>query len=244
MAEEQFGARKEGAREWPGGLGCSGRSRWRWTTRVAAGRRRHPRHGLRLVAVVGVGLQPGRPPPRVGGGPREVPRRQPERQRGVRQFQGPAPPLELHLPHGRPPGVEHGQRPDVADVADTLEEYKSIDGYLNDIREKNKRLAEKLQIKRETEDNKNVYKLVLGNGESYTIKDGREHRGAGERGRPGPAPPGRLELRGEGATRKVALKGTKIELSKTGNRREDLRLHAGGQAAAPARGRGQPDRGR
>jgi len=45
-----------------------------------------------------------------------------------------------------PPGVEHGQRPDVADVADTLEEYKSIDGYLNDIREKNKRLAEKLQI--------------------------------------------------------------------------------------------------
>ncbi len=118
-----------------------------------------------------------------------------------------------------PAGLQNGLRPDVADVADTLDEYKRIDAYLNDIREKNKRLAEKIQIKRKTTDDepkKTFYVLAVeGQEDSYKIKDGgTTNLEALEKD----ANRGLLRLEdlsfeGDGGARKLVLKGNRLELT-------------------------------
>jgi hypothetical protein len=213
MAEEQFGARKEGAREWPGWTRLFGAFKVALDYKkllLAAAGILVMAFGWWLLSVLAFNL--------VGGMPKWS---EPDQFRSGNQtdkeayanFKESRRWWNFTLRMAGPPGREPWMRPDVADVADTLDEYKSIDGYLNDFREKNKRLADKLQIERKAEDNKQVPKLVLPSGDSFTIKEATNLEALEKDAARGTLRMEDVSFEGEGPARKVLLKGNRVELS-------------------------------
>jgi len=214
MAEEQFGARKEGAREWPGWTRLFGAFKVALDYKkllLAAAGILVMAFGWWLLSVLAFSLA-GRAPD-WGADPDRFRSGNQGDKEAYANFKDQRRWWNFTYRMAGPPGVENVLRPDVADVADTFDEYKSIDGYLNEVREKNKRLAEKIQIKRDVEDNK-AFKIVLGNNESYTIKDAVNLEALEKDAGRGLLRLEDVSFEGEGPTRKVVLKGTKLELSK------------------------------
>ena len=172
MAEDQFGGRKDGAREWPGWTRLFGAFKVALDYKkllLAAAGILVMAFGWWLLSVLVFALAGGVPP-----------QWDADKYRGANQSDADAfANFKNDRRHWnftyRMAGTRRAEGgpllPDAADFADTLDEYNRINDYLAEIRKKNKRFAEPIQIKRA----ENVYSLVIGTGANetpYVIKEG------------------------------------------------------------------------
>jgi hypothetical protein len=211
MAEEQFGARTDAAREWPAWTRLFGAFKVALDYKkllLAAGGILVMAFGWWLLAVLAYGLAGNAPQWDLATykGDTQTPAEAWQSfKQSRRQWNF------LYKMAGAPGAEKPPLRPDAADVADTLPEYDSIKKLRDDIEVKNKRFAEPITIKLTTDDNKPVYQLMTKDGTSYKINDGgpalaKMEKDSGLRVES-------LSFEGEGKDRKLAIAGTKVEMS-------------------------------
>jgi hypothetical protein len=210
MAEEQFGMRKEAAREWPGWTRLFGVFKVALDYKkllLAAAGILVMSFGWWLLAFLAFSLAGNAPtwdPAAYGGTEAEGWKLFKER-RQQWNF--------LYRLAGTPPD-KGPVRPDAADLADTLAEYEQIKAFRDSIDEKNKRFAEKIQIKSSQVGKTREYVLTTKDETNYPIKDAGpdieklEKDAAQDKLRVES-----MTFEGEGNARKLVIAGTRVELT-------------------------------
>lgn len=211
MAEEQFGARTEAAREWPGWTRLFGVFKVALDYKkllLAAAGILVMAFGWWLLSVLAWSLSG--PVPKWDES-RYVTNNLPKEE-GWKNFKDDRQRWNFLYRMAGPTDPDAALRPDEADVADTLNDYEQIKRFRETIAEENKRLAEPLQIKRIDEDGKPAYQLVTKDEAVYRLKDAgpevEDLRKKADR-----LSLENLTFKGEGKVRELWIDNQKVELA-------------------------------